>query len=317
MRVNAINNTYFKINTNKNNIKNSSMPMQYQNNLACDTVSFGAMKKSKFQGTDLAVINKFKAPIEKFNTNEEFQNWCKEKTKEEYSDGYYMAQDMNATFKRESILNDWNTYLTKEDNDYTEAQKLFIMNGITRDLKKTTNTMPSILNKEVLKQTMDEIDEEFINNGAKRELSFNKIYSDNLRANYLQGIIPDENGNNANWVIIPSRSEDIDNFEYNAEMLQALSHKEWCTKSYKAPAYITNGAFHIYIDEGKTRIGIKYNGDTIEEIQGEGNDSNVSEKYIPVLLEHVQGEKQDFQVKLQLGCLQYKYENKDSEEQDF
>ena len=35
--------------------------------LAYDTVSFGTMKKKEFEGIDLAVVQKFKAPIEKFD----------------------------------------------------------------------------------------------------------------------------------------------------------------------------------------------------------------------------------------------------------
>ena len=47
--------------------------------LTYDTVSFGAMKKKEFEGIDLAVVQKFKAPIEKFNSNIDLQNWAKEK----------------------------------------------------------------------------------------------------------------------------------------------------------------------------------------------------------------------------------------------
>ena len=49
--------------------------------LAHDTVSFGAMKKKEFAGIDLAVVEKFKAPIEKFNTNADLQNWAGDKAK--------------------------------------------------------------------------------------------------------------------------------------------------------------------------------------------------------------------------------------------
>ena len=44
--------------------------------LTCDTISFGAMKKSEFEGIDLAVVQKFKAPIEKFNSNNDLQKWA-------------------------------------------------------------------------------------------------------------------------------------------------------------------------------------------------------------------------------------------------
>ena len=49
---------------------------------SADTVSFTAMKKNEFKGIDLVVVNAFRAPVEKFNTNEDFQNWCSLKTDE-------------------------------------------------------------------------------------------------------------------------------------------------------------------------------------------------------------------------------------------
>ena len=39
--------------------------------------NFTAMKKSQFSGLDFFIVEKFKAPIEKFNTNKDFQTWAK------------------------------------------------------------------------------------------------------------------------------------------------------------------------------------------------------------------------------------------------
>ena len=57
--------------------------VRYSNlvSLPFDTISFGAMKKKEFSGIDLAVIQKFSAPIEKFNTNADLQNWAGDKAK--------------------------------------------------------------------------------------------------------------------------------------------------------------------------------------------------------------------------------------------
>ena len=66
------------------NNKNIQRPQARISNLAPlthDTVSFGAMKKHEFEGIDLAVVEKFKAPIEKFNSNADLQNWAGEKAK--------------------------------------------------------------------------------------------------------------------------------------------------------------------------------------------------------------------------------------------
>ena len=47
-------------------------PIQQQNNM-----NFQAMKPSQFKGFDYAVVRKFKAPVEKFNENADFQAWAK------------------------------------------------------------------------------------------------------------------------------------------------------------------------------------------------------------------------------------------------
>ena len=74
-------NKFGRIGLNKNTIKNNGN-FRLNKTLSCDTVSFSAMKKAEFSGIDLFVVNKFKAPVEKFNSNEDLQNWCKEKIDE-------------------------------------------------------------------------------------------------------------------------------------------------------------------------------------------------------------------------------------------
>ena len=41
-------------------------------------ISFGAMKKTQFSPLNRTLVEKFKAPIEKFNTESDFQDWSKE-----------------------------------------------------------------------------------------------------------------------------------------------------------------------------------------------------------------------------------------------
>ena len=88
---------------------NNKKPTQHLNirPLAFDTVSFSSMKKSQFSGIDLMVVNKFKAPIEKFNSNEDFQKWCKDKLNDEYiSDEDYLceSEDGQAEIQKKQSL---------------------------------------------------------------------------------------------------------------------------------------------------------------------------------------------------------------------
>ena len=37
--------------------------------------NFSSMKKSEFDGLDFFIVERFKAPIEKFNSHNDFQDW--------------------------------------------------------------------------------------------------------------------------------------------------------------------------------------------------------------------------------------------------
>ena len=72
-------NSHYK--TTQTNLKKQNVTSLNLRSLNYDTISFGAMRKKEFNGIDLAVIQKFKAPIEKFNSNEDLQNWAGKKQK--------------------------------------------------------------------------------------------------------------------------------------------------------------------------------------------------------------------------------------------
>ena len=95
-----------------------------------DTVSFGAMKKSQFEGIDFAVIEKFKAPIEKFKTNEDLQNWCAQQL-DELIKKDYSGRQPETTNQRECMLKEWTNYVLKENGNYTNAMALLILSAVT------------------------------------------------------------------------------------------------------------------------------------------------------------------------------------------
>ena len=99
--------------SNITNINNNSRFIERTNNIffpPYDCVSFGAMKKNEFDGTDLLVVNKFSAPIEMFNNNEDFQLWCRCKS-DEIMQNKYKARNFFASIKRKVILNKWYKYI--------------------------------------------------------------------------------------------------------------------------------------------------------------------------------------------------------------
>ena len=119
----------FGINISNNYRYNVGTNSYHLSPLKCDTVSFGALKKSKFSGIDLVVVNKFYAPIQKFNSNDDFQNWCKSKV-DEIMQKDYKARSQEAVTQRKAMLKEWFNYVQNENDAYNPAIQLLILDGI-------------------------------------------------------------------------------------------------------------------------------------------------------------------------------------------
>ena len=261
-------------NINFNSVQKKSYPKLSQ--LKFDTVSFSAMKKTQFSGIDLMMINRLKAPIEKFNTNDDFQAWCKNKVQNEYiskKDELVESVDPQAQIQKEKILSDWIEYITVENEAYTPAIQLMILSSITSDLSNDTNHLPPVLDKRILADTIYEITQ-----NCKKDKNYNPNFNKLYRNKLQTGIMQEETNLDTSlsgWIVIPSKENDPNNFEENVKKLQTLSHDHWCTKTYNAEPYLAEGDFHIYMEEGKPKLGVRFDGQKIAEIQGEKNNSKI------------------------------------------
>jgi len=272
----------FNINRQKNN-NYKTKPLAY------DCVCFSALKKTQFQGIDLAVVNQFRAPIQSFNNNEEFQAWCLDKINENYPNSrQYKAKTEIAQVQRKSLMDEWKNYILEENDAYSNAICLMILSSIAKDLKENNDTIPPILNRGILAQTIAEIEEE-LKKDRNYQFNFNKLYSNNLRLFYSDDIEESTGSSQTGWIIIPSLEHDKENFEANVQKLQALSHPSWCTKSYNAKPYLETGDFHIYLENGKPKVGVRFHYDNITEIQGEKNNGEIPIKYCSEIESHING----------------------------
>lgn len=243
-----------------------------------DTVSFGAMKKQEFSGIDRVCVDKFKAPIEKFNTNEDLQDWAGEKLQTILTTDYEGRRE-ETQIQRKALIKEWGDYLTKENDAYNKTAGLLVMSAITKDLEPNNDELPPCLNKGVLADVMSKVD-----NGEN--VNILKEYKTGLRHQYF-----DETktvGTGKEWIEIPSKEHDPENFEKNVDKLKTLSHKNWCTHSFNAEPYLSEGDFHILLDNGKPRLGVRFYEDTIAEIQGVQNNSQIPLEYFEDAKEHVE-----------------------------
>ena len=264
----------------KNTKKYSNLaPLRY------DTVSFGSMKKEEFTGVDYAAIRKFRAHIEKFNSYEDFLAWEQEKI-DEITKKSYPARRIQADRERRAMLNDWFNYVTKENATYNKSHQLIILSAITKDLNPNNDKMPPVLNRGALAECVDELDAKLKEN-PKHCFDFNKMYSNKLQEFYLDSDI-NTGETDTKWVVIPSKAHDSDNFEKNIDKLKTLSHRSWCTKSRGAKYYLEQGDFHIYLENGKPKLGLAFNNQgMLYEIEGEKNNRKIPVKYLETLENYI------------------------------
>lgn len=249
-----------------------------------DTVVIDKVKKSQFEGIDFAVVEKFKPPIEKFKTKDDLQTWAA-KEAEKISNTDFGGRKKETKIQRKTMIKEWSDYVLKENNAYNKATALLILNAITKGLKPDNDKLPPVLNKGVLADCISEIDK---NAKADKKYQFDlvRMYETKLNSSYLEDTNTGETG--SKWVVIPSKTNDPENFEANVEKLKTLSHKNWCTKSFNAEPYLSEGDFHVYLENGKPKLGVRFVNDEIEEIQGEQNNNKIPLSYYDELKKHIQ-----------------------------
>ena len=270
----------FKINSknNDNNTQAKRFGVSCPNLtiLKQDTISFkgNVLKKSDFEGIDFAVIEKYKINPQKLKSKNELQDIAQEKIEE--LDKKYGGRQYESYVERINLLKEWFDYVNNENQGYSNTQRLLILSAITKDLKPDNDVLPPVLNKGVLAQTVTDLELKLKEN-SKQNFDFNKMYQNNLCSYYLED--SSTGATMTGWIVIPSKANDPQNFKNNVEKLKTLSHKNWCTKSFNAEPYLSKGDFHVYLENGQPKLGIRFVGDSVEEIQGEKNDGKIPQKY--------------------------------------
>ncbi|MDR1168508.1 MAG: hypothetical protein LBK53_06450, partial [Heliobacteriaceae bacterium] len=261
---------------------------QRQSSPQYDTVSFGAMKKNQFDGFNLLCINMYKFPIEKFKTVDDLQSFAQEELDKKLDLEQYKTKNSEDTQERLGILAEWKRYLTEENELYANnsALTLIVVNSLVKELKPNNREMPPALNPGVLADTVEQI-KNILKDNRECMVDFNKIYRNNLRLYAMGSDKTDTGETETRWVVIPSKKNDPENFEDNVERLKALSHRSWCTKSFNAQPYLSEGDFHIYLENGKPKAGMRFKADTIQEIQGELNNSRIPYQYAEQIEDHI------------------------------
>lgn len=250
---------------------------------------FTAMKKSQFKGVDLFAVNTFKAPIEKFNDMKDFQNWAKTLLNEKINLNNYKHEYRTVDNERMNRLKTWKEYILNDNPIYTAipALALIVFNAISKNLKRENYEQPPVFNAGALAKTVEEM--EIILNTKNPQFNFIKHYENNLRTVEM-GMNTQTAGSYTGWIKIPSQTNDPENFTTNVEKLKTLSHPNWCTASFNARPYLAKGDFHLFMDNGNPKVGIRFEKDKVAEIQGELNNQKIPLEYYQDIFEHLNTE---------------------------
>ncbi len=228
-----------------------------------DIVSFGALKKSHFSGINLSIVERFKAPIEKFNSIADFYEWSAKNVEKVTGKDLHGRKEFITT-RRNAIFREWYEHVTNKNEGYTPAEQHFILDSITSDLKPNNDRLPPKLNKSLLAKSLDYVKKE-LGKDSKQQFNLNKIYQKELISQYVGNTKIDENL--TKWVVIPSLEHDPANFTKNLEMLKECSSNHWCTKTTEGEHYLEKGDFHIYIENGKPKLVLRLQGGVVKEIR--------------------------------------------------
>jgi len=238
-----------------------------------------ARTKQSLPEIEKQIIDKFNVPQEIYQDINKFNDFCKSKFEElintEYpAKGFYNSEKI--TQKRTDILNNWKKLFDEEDMDY--KSRLLITSTITKDLdvgNKSTPLQPSI---QVANEIINAIDQ-------------GKNVSKALAKNATDGMIFSKvniDGIEGEWIRIPSKKHDPENFADNVNKLKALSLPNWCTHTFNAEPYLSKGDFYVFRSNGKTELGVRFAGDIIQEIQGFMNDRTIPLPFANIAKEFVE-----------------------------
>ena len=255
--------------------------------------NFCAMKKSNFEGFDLVCVNRFKAPIEKFNSSEDLHKWAKDRLRKILQPNQYRTNDHIITAERTDILENWDSFFTRDKNyKNNPALSLIIADGITRNLSTTNKDIPPILYPKALSETLEQIKQN-LSEIKGYSFNFEKIYSGKLRNIVMKDVETIKNTNETKWIKIPSADNDDENFDLNVEKLKILSHRTWCTKFTHARPYLAAGDMYIYLEKGHPKLCIRMINDSIDEIQGKKNNGHIPVDEINNIIDFINQEHLD------------------------
>ncbi len=301
MKLTSVNSIIFGFNNNPLNVNNHAQkrPVRIIPSLACDTVSFGAMKKSEFESLELAVVEKYKLPIEKFNSKKDLAKYS-QKGLESLQTLPLKGKSSDTENLRKQILTEWRKFFKNNSEKYPAYIAFLVMKGLYENLKEDNDRLPPQLDVGVLDKTLEKIKVGF-EKDKHFSYGFSNMYRKNLTEEMLENSFAAKE--KTGWILIPSKSHAPENFAQNVERLRALSYSTWCTANTAGKHHLELGDFHFYVVDGVTQVVLRMFDGKVAEIEGIKNDWSIPPKFLDEITSYMKEVKlqpnDDVKVKMQ------------------
>ena len=243
------------------------------------TPAFGMMKASQFEGLDYTCMRQFKAPIEKFNGIKDFYNWAVRSFNKK-SEKNLSGKTKETEEQRVNILRDWNNGL----KNYSPAIALITISSLLKNLKPSNDNLPPVFYNKVFEETLADV-EGAVALDKDFQFDISKLYKQHLKSMFLL----DNSGRKIKdgWIEV-SAARTNEEGSKNAELLNALSYKTWCTKGVKSEIYVKEFNFRILVKNGEPQVCIRLLDNTVCEIQGRLNDSKIPDEYKEQVMNYIE-----------------------------
>lgn len=254
--------------------KNNNPPHVHLKMDSFDTVSFKGYDHLRLEGFDSLCASSFKLHLEKFKSKGDFNDWAKKELDKKFDLSNYKTNDKENGDERLKTLEEWKQYILSDGSKIkTPALALLVFHSITKSLKPDGKDFPPDFKEDVLIRTVNELETRLKDKNCL--MNFDKTYRRNLKLSIMQEIGENElpkSTLNTGWVKVESYNNDKENFKNNVQKLKNLSGNGWCLKGGNyAHDYLLNGDFHVYLEEGEPRVGIRFIKDKVDKIQGAMN----------------------------------------------
>ena len=286
MKLASLNSINFGFNGKPLNGNNyaQSRPARIIPPLARDTVSFGAMKKREFEPLELAVVEKYKLPIEKFNSKKDLAEYSK-KELENLQTQSLKGKSSDTENLRKQILSEWRNFFKNNAEKYPDFIVFLVMKGLYDNIEEDNDRIPLQLDVEILDKTLEQI-----KNGFEKDKHFSYGFSNMYRKNLTDEMLATsfDTKEKTGWILIPSKIHDSKNFDQNVERLRALSYSTWCTANSTGKHHLEFGDFHFYLVDGITQAVLRIRDGKIAEIEGIENNHTIPPKFLDVIAEYME-----------------------------